>query len=278
MDGTIDQVHGLDRERYGVGGVRFLNARPMLYGLSDHKNIDLEEAPPSHLAAGMESGKFCAALVPSIDYQMTQADWRVLPVAAIGSKGDVLTVRVFSKRPLIEIEEIACDADSHTSVVLSQVIWHLRYRRKVRIRPLSGSIEEHSTVLLIGDKVIPHLNRWPHELDLGRAWDEATGLPFVYAFWALPNRGDLMPLAEILQLAVRTGLDNIDAIVSDCAGHYGFTRELAKQYLTQNLSFRFGQKEMNGLSRFYQCAAELGLIPEWKKLTLFPMSQISETV
>lgn len=250
----------------------------MLYGLDDLENIDLQEAPPSYLAAGMKSGKFHAALIPSIDYQLTDAHWRVLPVAAIGSKGEVLTVRVFSRKPLSEIDELACDGDSHTSIVLSQVIWHLRYQRNIRVVPLSGSIDQEQAVLLIGDKVVSHLNRWPHELDLGRAWDEATGLPFVYAFWALLDREGLAPLAEILQQAARSGLNNIDAIVNDCASQYGFMKELATQYLTQNLSFRFGQKEMNGLSRFYQLAADLDLIPAWKKLKIFPISQVRETV
>jgi chorismate dehydratase len=43
-------------------------------------------------------------------------------------------------------------------------------------------------VLLIGDKVVdPTRAGYAYEVDLGGAWRQMTGLPFVFAVWASPE-------------------------------------------------------------------------------------------
>jgi len=253
---------------YTVGGVRFFNARPLLYGLEDRPEIHLVEAPPAHLADDLNQGKFHAALVPSIDYQMTQNHWTILPQVAIGSHGEVLTVQIFSRCPLERIETLACDLDSHTSVVLAQILFQKCYNKKLNIVPLTDEPDSHTAVLLIGDKVLPHLNQWPHQLDLGGQWNQLTGLPFVYAFWALPDPANCEPLVALLQQAAQQGLANLDEIISP-ANDYGFTHDQARQYLTKNLSFEFGPDQQQGLTRFYQLAHELNLTPNNRPLNLY---------
>ena len=253
---------------YKVGGVRFFNARPLLYGLEDQAQIELEEAPPANLADDLNQGKYHAALVPSIDYQMTENHWTILPQMAIGSDGAVLTVQVFSRCPLEEIETLACDLDSHTSVVLAQIVFQKCFGRKLNIVPLANGPDSHTAVLMIGDKVLPHLDRWPYQLDLGQQWKELTGLPFVYAFWALPDPTHCEPLVAMLQQAARRGLANIEEMIGK-AKDYGFTPDLARQYLTENLSFAFGAPQQKGLIRFYELAFECNLTPNNRPLNLY---------
>ena len=254
---------------YRVGGVQFLNARPLVYGLEDHDHILLEAAPPSQLASGIESGHYHAALVPSIDYQATGENWTILPVAAIGSAGKVLTVQVFSHCRPEEIETLAVDPDSHTSIALAQVVWSLRYRRQLEIVPLHGAPADRHAILLIGDKVLEHLDRWPHAVDLGREWNELTSVPFVYAFWAARQNADWTALVTILRRACELGTADIDGIVARYGQEHGFDAALGKEYLTRNLSFAFGRREKEGLARFYELAHELNLIPENKPLQFY---------
>ena len=62
--------------------------------------------------------------------------------------------------------------------------------------PLKSDGLAHDTArLLIGDKVVtdaPPTDRYPHQMDLGEAWKDLTGLPFVYAMWMCrgPRTGD----------------------------------------------------------------------------------------
>src|SRR5262249_20042800 len=134
----------------------------------------------------------------------------VLPVGMIGCDGPTLTVRVFSSVEPSHITTLHADTDSHTSVALAQVVLWKKYgvrptvidldaRDRIALggtgldrtgeaqRKGSGPGSEWpETLLLIGDKVVadaPPAERYPYQIDLGEAWHEMTGLPFVYASW-----------------------------------------------------------------------------------------------
>ena len=262
-----------------MGAVSFFNARPLIWGLDDQREVYLERKAPSALAGAIDRGELDVGLVPSVDYQASQRDWVALPVGAIGSAGEVLTVRVFSSEPLERVEQIACDLDSHTSVVLCQVVWHLRYHRALRVVPLDGDGAAATAVLLIGDKVLDQLEGGsgqlhdrPYQLDLGGAWAELTGLPFVYAFWAGPARSDMDQLVEILRQAYQGGMGQLEEIVQRFAPQHGFEEEVARRYLRENIRFGFGSAEQQGLRRFYELAYELGLIEANRPLRIYPHS------
>ena len=244
---------------YRVGAVSYFNARPLIDGLIDRKDIVLTRQAPARMAEAMDTGSLDAVLLPSIDFQRTAAEWLILPDAAISSQADVLTVRVLSHKPCEQIDHLACDTDSHSSVALAQIVWHLRYGRVVPTTPLTGDLAAAQSVLLIGDKVLGQLDRWRYQLDLGQAWTQLTGLPFVYAFWALrpgPNAGEL---AGILHSAYRSGTRSIDRIVDRYAAEHGFEKHMARKYLTDNICYEFAQPQRQGLTRFFELANQLGL-------------------
>lgn len=277
---------------YRIGAVSFFNSRPLIYGLAEDRRVTLERAAPAVVGEWLRSGRVDAGLAPSVDYQRSPEPWVILPGAVIASQGEVLTVRVFSRRPMAEIDELACDTDSHTSVVLAQVLWRLRYGRELKVRRLTGPARREEAVLLIGDKVLtecrqrggpwsgrwsrrrggPYGGRWgepwPHELDLGAAWREATGLPFVYAFWSYRPREDDggEPLAAILTEARRQGEDHIDEVALRYAAQHGFGVEHGRQYLRENLWFRPDEACWEGLERFYSLADEMGYLERRQEL------------
>lgn len=241
-------------KRFRVGVPPFLNVQPLIYGLKDHPAIQLYPQPPAHLAALLDQGELEAALVPSIDYWRNSRHWQLLPAGVIASQGEVLTVRVFSHQPLDRIEELSGDLDSHTSVVLVQVLWHLMYNRPLRVNPLNArdNLSNHQAILLIGDKVIPQLGRWEHELDLGLAWNQTTGLPFVFALWAAPIGSDVTELTAILNHSRQQGLAHIPEIATQMGLPHGFNPDQAERYLTHHLHFAFGDQENRGLQRFFE--------------------------
>ncbi|MCH9022160.1 MAG: hypothetical protein IID32_05295, partial [Planctomycetes bacterium] len=211
------------------------------------------------------------ALIPSIDYQQSPNPLTILPAGAVCSVGEVLTVRVFSKVPLSQIDTLCCDPDSHTSIVLAQIIWKFKYNRRLKIVPLQTrrEITDDTSILLIGDKVLDQLDRWPFELDLGLTWHQLTHLPFVYAFWVAPGNIEAGPLVDILREATLRGVANLSRIADLYGPQHGFDPALAEKYLSQHLSFTFGPQEMRGLTRFYQLAHELDLIAENRPLNLY---------
>ena len=267
--GDDDSIGGSDCVPVRIGVVSFFNARPLTYGLAENPLVELSTHVPAELGEALGECKVDAALIPSVDYQESDGEWLVLGGGAIASCGEVLTVRVFSREPLEQVGQLACDGDSHTSVVLARIVWRLRFGRELDVVELNGVADSQGGVLLIGDKVLKELGKWPYELDLGAAWTELTGLPFVYAFWAVRGDCDTRGIEGVLEQARREGVANVDDIVGRYAERHGFSCELGRRYLTENIRFELGEQERKGLVRFYELAHEFGLVPRCRPLRMY---------
>ena len=97
---------------------------------------------------------------------------------------------LFSRVPWPSIRRIALDEGSRTSAALAQVLLRKKYSVKPDIVPLpldrSAEEVEADAVLLIGDRAMHAcLPGFRFAFDLGEEWDDWTGLPFVYAVWAV---------------------------------------------------------------------------------------------
>ena len=160
---------------------------PLIDGLDRVEDITLVTDVPANLCDRLVAGETDLSLCSVIDQQVSSRPLELVPVGQIGCDGETRTVALFSRVPLEEIEEVACDVESHTSVALVQVLLAERTGRRPRVTPFPGPSEATpDSVLLIGDKVArlaPSAASHPHRVDLGLAWKELTGLPFVFAAW-----------------------------------------------------------------------------------------------
>ena len=258
---TLVMDHTNLRTRLRLGSVSFLNAKPLIYGLDEERDISLTLDVPSRLADLLRTAAVDVALLPVIDYQRLDG-LRIIPVGGIGSDGETLTVRIFSKQPIEQIETLACDPDSHTSVALATVILAERYGPRVRMVDLRDpSLPADAPRLLIGDKVITEEPQgFAHQLDLGQAWHELTGLPFVFAAWMARPGAELGDWPARLERAKREGLANIEHILDHHAKRLGWPTDIARQYLTENLKFDIGPREIEAITLFHKLAAKHGLI------------------
>ena len=96
-------------------------------------------------------------------------------------------------------------------------------------------------------------------LDLGVAWMKLTGLPFVFAAWAVQRGVQAKPLAEMLSAAKADGLAHIEQIVQDSTEA---TPEFRRDYLTKHVCFDLGDAEKQGLQKFQQYVRDLGLVEQ----------------
>jgi chorismate dehydratase len=241
----------------------------LIYGLESLDWIDLSLDVPSRLLGGLVEKRFDVALLPVIDYQR-MSGLRLLTAGGIGCDGPTLTVRIFSREPMNEIRALACDTDSHTSVALARVVLAERFG----IRPTIVDFDFHRernpveqtevkvAQLLIGDKVVcqePH--GYPHQIDLGQAWKELTGLPFVFAAWMARDGVGLGTLPAVLERARRSGLRHVDEIIEAHAVPRGWPAHVARQYLTEYLKFDIGPQHLEAIRLFHRLAHKHGIIP-----------------
>jgi chorismate dehydratase len=246
-----------------VGSVSFLNAKPLIYGLESADDVALSLAVPSQLLEGLRSAALDVALLPVIDYQQ-MSGLCIVPSGGIGCDGETLTVRIFSKCPVTEIRTLACDTDSHTSVALARVIFAERYGMRPTF--VDWTREERQPCdakLLIGDKVVcEEPPGFEHQLDLGSAWKDLTGMPFVFAVWTARSGVDLGDLPARLTAAKRAGLTHVREIVEQHAVRRGWPAGLALQYLSVYLKYDVGPRQLQAISRFHELAARHAAIDE----------------
>ena len=251
-----------------LGVVEFLNTQPIIAGLERLDDVELKPAVPSRMVALLESGEVDAALCSSIDYHRADCDPVILPAPPLGCDGPTHTVRLFSRQPLETIERVHCDTDSHTSVVLLQVIMQERYGRRVEVLPFEAGARSDwpEAVLLIGDKVVaasPEEGEMPHQLDLGEAWKALTGLPFIFGIWLGRADGDpaVHRLAsDLLERQYRYNRMHLEAILTQVESGRNWPIDVADHYLRTSIRYDFGPVQRAGLERFYELAGSHGLV------------------
>ncbi|MEM7625910.1 MAG: menaquinone biosynthesis protein [Planctomycetota bacterium] len=261
-------------ERPRVGCVSYLNAKPLIHGLDDSGDIELQLDVPSRLADRLTTGHVDLALCSTVDHFRGAGRLELVPVGGIACGGPTLTVRLFSRVPVEQITAVHADTDSHTSVALLRVLLHDLYgiqpeliHYDARARRAAGRALDLSrppqSMLLIGDKVVtdaPSATVYPYQLDLGGAWHDLTGQPFVFAVWMKRVGTDLGGLPRRLAALLDKNLDRLDTIVTTYAIDHGWPVDLADQYLGQILRYRLGDAELGAIEHFGKRLEELGIL------------------
>jgi chorismate dehydratase len=250
-----------------VGCVSFLNSKPLIDPLLENPSVQVHFAVPSKLLDLVSAGRVSTALMSVVDFQQSPQDLLLVPAGMIGCDGPTLTVRVFSRVPPRDIRTVHGDTDSHTSVILAQLILRERYGVAAPLVPFpnaAAAAEQPETMLLIGDKVVnaaPDPEVYRHQLDLGEEWKQLTGLPFVFAMWMM--RRDMLdrPLAGLLADARRRGAEMTDALVARHAGEKRWPPDLARRYFTEYLRYEVTERARRGLAAFFEAAARHHLLP-----------------
>ncbi len=267
-------------ERLRLGVVSYLNSKPLIAGLAEAPHVDLHLAVPSALADMLHDGVVDASLMPVVDLARSAGTWERVSDACIASDGRTLTVRVFSKVPPEQVEVLHVDTDSHTSVALARIIWANVYRRPLCLEPMVApdKLRDCEAVLLIGDKVVTTPMLWfDYHVDLGDAWKKWTGLPFVFAVWAMKTqiaelgaqgagcraKSELRDrLAAVLSTARDRGVAQAREIAAEMAPAHSWPVPLAVEYMTHALMYTVTPAALAGMNRFFELLAESDIVPE----------------
>jgi chorismate dehydratase len=241
---------------FRVGSVPYLNAVPLTRGLEDQ----LLFAPPSQLAQKLGRDELDAALV-SVTEVLLNDRYDILDSVAIASLGEVKSVFLAHRQPLEEISEIFCDTASLASLHLLKVLLAEK-GLKPQFKPLPNyeNLQSFQNVFLIGDHGLKFsLEAHEHEIwDLGTAWYEHTGLPFVYAVWALRRGVANEALRRQLREAKSFGMDTLDYIISS---RTEFDFDFRKDYLSWHIHYHLGSDERRGIARFAELLRRYGFGP-----------------
>jgi chorismate dehydratase len=262
-----------------VGHIQFLNCLPIYWGLMRSGallDVDLRKDTPEKLSADLVAGDLDIGPITLVEYLRHADELLLLPDLAVGSDGPVLSVNLISTRPLAELDKrpVALGSTSRTGVMLAQMLLAEKYGVEpnyFRCPPeLTQMLMEADAAVLIGDPALRAMYEAPKSgldvIDLGQAWRQWTGLPMVFAVWAVrkdfaaANPGAVKDVHEAFQRSRDLCLGELDEVAEAAARWEPFDAETLANYF-RALDFSLGQRQVAGLREFARQAAARGEVP-----------------
>lgn len=266
-----------------LGRIAYLNVLPIYFAMEHlfgENGFHLVRGTPAELNALMRRGEVDLGSISAMEYGRACRDYLLLPDLSISSKGAVGSVLLFSRVPFSRLDgrTIRVSAASASGAALVKVLMARLFEVQPRYVPgqASAPLNEVDAVMAIGDEALrlKAAGVLPFELDLGEAWQELTGLPFVFGVWAVrrdfaacqPEATDT--LHRLLLRSRDWGLGALEELSRMAAGPFGMSPAQVLAYFHQ-LNFFLSPEHEEGLAAFFHYLYNLGELAEEPRLEYF---------
>jgi chorismate dehydratase len=243
-----------------VGYVPYLHAEPFYFDM-ERRGLELVEMLPNALAAAVENGEIDAGPLPLVDGFRLQD--RVEPVSGFGlaSMQKTGSVFLYASEPVEALQgaRIGVMEGASTSLWLLKVLLKLNYQ--VQPSAYVTLQEPHDAFLVIGNRALRQrrgVRGFPHRYDLGEAWHQWTGLPFVFSRWFVRQDVDARDkalLEDTLYVALEDGVNAMYQLSSPREELLMLPREVM-QYI-QGFRYFLRMTEQRAIEHFQHCLKEL---------------------
>ncbi len=238
-------------QKIRIGAVSYLNTKPLIYGLQENpisQQIDLILDYPSNLTTLLQKDKIDIALLPVATIPLVN-NAKIISKFCIAANKKVNSVCLFSEVPIEDIQEIYLDYQSRTSVMLLRLLlkdyWKLRPALLQAEENYIANISGKKAGLIIGDRALENLGKYPYIYDLAEAWFHFTKLPFVFAAW-VSNKEIDVTFIELFEKANELGINRI----KDIAKEINYPHFNLKDYYENNIHYTLDEEKRNGLTMF----------------------------
>lgn len=262
-----------------LGRLPWINCYPV-YGAIDRGLVkvdaDLVSGTASDLNDLLAAGELDVSVISAVEYARDAAAYHLLPELAISCDGPVHSVMLFSRKPVDQLQSatVLRTSSSRTSILLLELLFRHRWKvtpRYATVRAEPSDLDAlanypHDAVLVIGDSalLLAAKRHYPVQVDLGAAWKDWTGLPFVFAVWAARRSADQQHVRSVhgrLLQARDWGLENLDLLADQAWATTGIDRQVCRSYLG-DLDYGFSYPHLAGLTDFFRRLTQDGLVPD----------------
>jgi len=226
-------------QKIRVGAVSYLNTKPLIYGFEQgkmHDEVELIIDYPANIASHLINDRIDIGLVP-VAVIPSLKEHHIISDYCIACDGEVASVCLFSDVPLTEIKTILLDYQSRTSVELLKILLKEHWDITPELIAGTGNYEQGITGttagLVIGDRALAQRSKSEYIYDLGTAWKEMAGLPFVFAAW-VSNKPLDASFIDRFNEANAYGFLHLDEVIS----RNGTADFDIKSYYTQFVKFK----------------------------------------
>src|SRR5690349_622743 len=248
-----------------VGHIQFLNCLPIYWGLMRSGallDVELFKDSPDRLNADLIGGRLDIGPISLVEYLRHADRLLLLPDLAVGSDGPVLSVNLVSTRPLPELDgrRVALGSTSRTGVLLARMLLSQRYGATPEYfhcpPDLTQMLLEADAGVVIGDVALRAMYEAPRRgltvTDLGQEWRDWTGLPMVFAVWAVrrdfadAHPGLVKDVHEAFLASRALCLSELEVVAQAAARWEPFSAETLADYF-RALDFALGERQVSGL-------------------------------
>lgn len=236
-----------------IAAVSYINTKPLTYAFESGELKDLIELEfyyPSEVAVKLINNNVDIALLP-VEALLSLREYHIISDFCISTEGEVASVCLFSDVPLENIKTILLDYQSRTSVALLKVLLKDYWKISPELIDASEGYESQiigtTAALVIGDRALKLRNKTRHIYDLGTAWKQLTGMPFVFAVWVSNKKLD-DGFIDIFNRANEEGLKNIEKISSEI----DFPEYNIHYYFTGNISYKLNDGKKAAIAYFLE--------------------------
>ena len=233
-------------------------------------DFEISYTIPSACARALGEGTADIGIIPAAAYT-TVPGLAIIPDVAIAARRAVRSILLVSKMPIGQVNTVALDTSSMTSVALTKILfakWLGGARDYSAMAPkLDEMLTSCDAALLIGDPALQVDRGRFVTLDLAEEWISRTGKSFVFAFWAIRQQAlagrDARAIARVFQTSRDHGLqpENLEAIAQDWSQRLKLPVETIRSYFARNIHYYLDPPCLEGLALFYRLGAEIGVLP-----------------
>ena len=255
-----------------TAAVPYMNGRPLVWGLGREPGMDGFYAVPTQIAELLVKEEIAAGLV-SIVACFANPRLEIVPGISISCNGHAESVKFFYDGELGSIRKVALDTSSLTSVMLARIILQERYGLSPEFVSMHPSVSDMLAAcdgaVVIGDTTMLVPSGRSSELDLGSEWHAMTGLPFVFAVWAVNPHMASAELVDALERSKAFGLSHLHDVANAESGRLGIPEEVCYRYLSEIMDYDLTDRHMEAISLFREKARQHGFIAGDHELKLY---------
>ena len=235
------------KNKFVFAGAPYSNSAPLIEKLTAvDSRVRIIHDHPANLLGDLNSGRADVALIPVV-HLFRHPELRMIPGLGVAADGPAKSVFLKCHVPVSQIKTIQCDRASVTSNRLAQLLFEKHFGQNIK---MTEDVHSDASVM-IGDRALCSDPAPEGDLDLAETWKEMTGLPFVFAVWAVRKDFEALEIVnEIAQKAYEAGVQSIENIAKRYAKELGKPFSFWKDYLGHTIHYKLNERDMEGFNQF----------------------------
>jgi chorismate dehydratase len=239
-----------EKKEFIFAGAPYSNSAPLVDKLVEvDPRVRVFNDHPANLVRDLNAGRADVALIP-VAHLFAHPELTMLEGLGVAADGPVQSVLLKCNVPIEKVRIVVRDPASATSNALAGLLFKKHFRRDVNMVGFH-EVERPDAAVVIGDRALCSDPAPAGDIDLAQAWKEMTGLPFVFAVWAVrKDFAEIDTVAEIAHKAYLAGFRAIEGIAGRYAIELGGSLAFWIDYLGNSIHYRLTDQDLEGMALF----------------------------